>query len=293
MSVEAILVRQAGVISRDQAVAAGLSRDAVDRRVRLRHWHPLHPRVYLAGGHRLDDEVRVRAALLWAGEGAVLSGTAAAWWHGMHDRAPVVIGVTVSRRRHPRPRPGVSVRRRELAGEDLVRCRGLDVTGPPLTVLEAAVELGAGGGVLLDGALRRWVRFPQVYEAYCRNLGSHGSAGAGRMLAAAADRSAAAAQLLLARLLRGSGAAGWHSRYPTGGGVIDFAFPAARVAVEVEGWAWRPDLARARTDERRRRALGARGWTILRYTWPELVGEPRAVLAEIADAVGRGMAAAG
>ena len=41
------------------------------------------------------------------------------------------------------------------------------------------------------------MRFPEVYEAYCRNLGAHGSASAGRMLVAAADRSASVAERLL------------------------------------------------------------------------------------------------
>ena len=39
-------------------------------------------------GGPADAEVRVRAALLWAGEGAVLTGAAAAWWHGLLDRPP-------------------------------------------------------------------------------------------------------------------------------------------------------------------------------------------------------------
>jgi very-short-patch-repair endonuclease len=290
MSLDTILARQAGVISRDQALEAGLSRDAVDNRLRLRRWRPLHPRIYLANGHRFDDEVQVRGALLWAGEGAVLSGVAAAHWHRMVDRAPATIGLTVARRRHPRPRPGVVVRRRALAAADLVEHRGLLVTAPPLTALEAAVELGAPGSLLLDRALQRWVEFPAVYDAYCRNLGSHGSASAGRMLVAAADRSASAGERLLVRMLRESGSAGWHCGFPVAGHLIDIAFPAARVAIEVDGWAWHMDAERTQADRRRQNALVRGGWTILRYTWHDLTGRPRFVLAEIAYAVARGMA---
>jgi hypothetical protein len=85
MALELLLARQAGVISREQALRAGLDVAAVDRMVRTRRWQPLHPRVYLVDGHRYDDEARVRAAVLWAGAGAVLCGSAAAWWHGMTD----------------------------------------------------------------------------------------------------------------------------------------------------------------------------------------------------------------
>ena len=95
-----------------------MSRDAVDHRLRTRRWRPLHPRVYLVDGHRYDDEARVRAAVLWAGAGAVLCGAAAAWWHGMVDEAPATVGVTVprggarARARRRRAAPGARARRR-------------------------------------------------------------------------------------------------------------------------------------------------------------------------------------
>jgi very-short-patch-repair endonuclease len=293
MSIDSILVRQAGVIGRDQALRAGLSRAAVDHRLRLRRWRPLHPRVYLASGHRYDDEVRIRAAALWAGDGAVLCGVAAAWWHGFADRPPATVAVTVPRQRHPRGRPGVKVRRRELAAEDVLERRAITVTAPPLTALEAAVELGDRGSLLLDRALQRSVGFPAVYEAYCRNLGSHGSASAGRMLSAAADRSASMAERLLVALLRESGATGWQCNFPAAGYLIDVAFPTSRVAIEVDGWAWHMDAERSQTDKRRQNALVRSGWTILRYTWHDISSRPRTVLAEIAHEVERGLAVAG
>jgi very-short-patch-repair endonuclease len=293
MSIDSILARQAGVIGRDQAIRAGLSRDAVDHRLRLRRWRPLHPRVYLASGHRYDDEVRIRAAALWAGEGAVVCGVAAAWWHGMAERPPATVAVTVPRQRYPRRRPGVNVRSRELAAEDVLERRGVTVTAHPLTALEAAVELGDRGSLLLDRALQRLVAFPTVYQAYCRNLGSHGSASAGRMLTAAADRSASVAERLLVAMLRDSGATGWHCAFPAAGYLIDIAFPASRVAIEVDGWAWHVDAERSQADKRRQNVLVRSGWTILRYTWHDLSSRPRAVLAEIAREVARGLGVAG
>jgi len=281
MSIDCYLSRQAGVISRTQAIAAGMSADAVDHRLRTRRWRPLYPRVYLAAGHRYDDEVRVRAVVLWAGDGAVLSGAAAAWWHGMAEQAPATVGVTVSRRRYPRPRPGVAVRRRELAAADVTSRRGVAVTARPLTVLEGAVELGGAGSLLLDRALQLWIPFPEAYRTYCRNLGSHGSSSAGRLLVAAADRSASVAERLLVRMLREAGTTGWQCGFPAAGHKIDIAFPAARVAIEVDGWAWHMDAERTQVDQRRQNALVCAGWTILRYTWHDLVGRPRLVIAEI------------
>lgn len=291
MSLDSLLARQAGVLSRRQALAAGLTRDAVDHRVRLRRWRPLHPQVYLVAGHRRDDEVAVRAAVLWAGDGAVLTGEAAAWWLGLADRPPPRLRLTVPRRRNPRSRPGVDVRRRDLAECDVTEHRGIRLTARPLTVLDTAVDLGGPGGRFLDRTLQRSVPFPSVYAAYCRNLGSSGSATAGRLLVAAADRSASVAERLLMRMLHDAGTHGWHSGFPASGYLIDIAFPQVKVAIEVDGWAWHMDAARTQADKWRQNALVRAGWTILRYTWHDLVERPAVVLAEIAFAISRARAA--
>jgi hypothetical protein len=142
------LRRQAGVVSRAQVLAAGFAPHEVDRWLARRRLRPVHPRVYLAAGHSFTDEARIRAALLWAGDGAVLAGLAAAWWHGLLERAPVTVGVTVPRR-CPAPRPGVRTRRQVRAPAEVVLLRGLAVPVRPLAVLDAAVEAGAGGVALL------------------------------------------------------------------------------------------------------------------------------------------------
>ncbi|WP_218611310.1 endonuclease domain-containing protein [Pseudonocardia sp. KRD291] len=133
--------------------------------------------------------------------------------------------------------------------------------------------------------MQRRVRFPAVYAAHCRTLGRRGSADAGRMLVAAADRSASVAERLLVGMLRGAGIAGWECAFPADGYLVDVAFPAAGVAIEVDGWAWHMDAGRAAADKRRQNVLVRRGWTVLRYTWHDLRGRPRVVLAEIGHAV--------
>ena len=112
MSLHDLVRRQGGVLGLRQAVEHGVSAATVQRRAREGAWTRLHPAVYLLAGHRLTDEARVRAALLWAGDGATVSGAAAAYWHGMLDRAPPIVELTVPSGRSPRrpgggsPRPG-------------------------------------------------------------------------------------------------------------------------------------------------------------------------------------------
>jgi very-short-patch-repair endonuclease len=280
---EHLLARQAGVITRSQAIACGLSADTVRRRVQSGAWRELHPCVYLVGGHRLTSEARVRAAWLWGRPaGAVVTGPAAAFWHGMLDRAPTAVQLTLPRAAHRQDRPGIILRRRDLAGQDVVEQREIVVAAPPLAALETALAVPRGS-VFLDRALQQHVRFPAVYRCYCRNIGCQGSAAMHRMLVAAADRADSAAERLLVRLLREAGIGGWVLGHPFGPYRIDLAFPVEKVAVEVDGWAWHVDAERFRTDRRKGNALTRGGWDLLRFPWHALHEEPDACVTEVAD----------
>jgi very-short-patch-repair endonuclease len=287
MSFEELVARQAGVIGLGQAVDCGMSAATVQRRARRGTWTRLYPAVYLVGGHRLTDEARVRAAELWAGSGCSISGAAAAHWYGLLDRAPPEVEVTVPRRLGPRAHPGARVRRRDLCAVDLAGLRGLRLTALPLTVLETATAL-PDGSAFLDRALQRRVRFPTVYRAYCRNMGRRGSSAAGRLLVAAADRADSAAERLLIRILREAGIAGWVLGHPFDRWRVDLAFPARKVAIEVDGWAWHVDPERFRTDRRKQNALVGDHWLVLRFTWHDLDRRPAEVVAEIRAALDAG-----
>lgn len=79
----------------------------------------------------------------------------------------------------------------------------------------------------------------------------------------------------------------WSTRYRCRNYLIDLAFPAERVAVEVDGWAWHVDAERFLSDRRRQNALVNAGWTVLRFTWHDLEGNPTRVVAEIRTALAR------
>jgi hypothetical protein len=102
------------------------------------------------------------------------------------------------------------------------------------------------------------VPFPALYRCYCRNLGRRGWTEAGRLIAAAADRADSAAERILKQLLRDAGITGWVVGHRFGPHLIDLAFPARRVAVEVDGWAWHVDVDRFRADRRKGRAYPPR-----------------------------------
>lgn len=138
-----------------------------------------------------------------------------------------------------------------------------------------------GGSTFLDRALQGHVRFPAFHRAFCRTIGQHGSTEAARLITAAADRADSAAERLLVKLLREAGIHGWELGHPLGPYRIDLAFPAAKLAVEVDGWAWHVDAERFRTDRRKGNAITRAGWDLLRFTWHDLDGRAVEVVAEI------------
>jgi hypothetical protein len=195
-----------------------MSADFVQRRAADGAWTRLHPAVYLVGGHRLTDEARLWAAWLWAGDDAVVSGRAAAFWHRLLPELGPRVELTVPPVRKPRPRPGVRVCRRALPDADITRVRG--VAGLALTVLETAVML-PDGAAFLDRALQRHVRFDEVEGAYLRTAGTRGTPSARRLLSAAAPGAESAAERLLVDLLTRAGIRGWALGHPFGRWRID------------------------------------------------------------------------
>lgn len=282
------LTEHGGVITLDEACAAGLSATMISDRVWARRWLRVAPRTYLVAGHRCTDEVRARAAV--SATGGVLHGVSAAWWHGMLEELGPEVHVTVPRAGNPRPRTGVRVRRRNLSPRDTVVLRDVWVTAPALSVLEAAVVL-AQGSVFLDRMLQRGVPLDALLCAHQRNAGRTGASSAGRLLSAASDRAGSEAERVLLHIIRRARIPGAHVGYPVHGYELDVAFPEAWVAVEVDGWDWHHDAQRFASDRVRQNVLTGLGWTVLRYTWHQLNGEPGWVRAEITAAVRRGLPA--
>jgi very-short-patch-repair endonuclease len=274
------LRRYDGVITLAQAAQCGLSRHAVERRVRSGRWLRCAPGVYFADDRPFTDAARIRAAVWACGRRATASGLAASWWHGITRFVPEIVEVTVPRVSNHRRRPGVRLRRRDLDPHDIVERNGLRVTALPLTVVEAAVQRG-GGAKLMDTALQRHVELAQLWRAHLRNTGRHGSPAARRMLRAAQDGARSEAERILVKLLRDAGFTGWKTNHPVGGYKVDVAFLEEKVAIEVDGWAFHTDGEAFQTDRERQNAISLLGWHVLRFTWLDLTEYPERVLETI------------
>lgn len=92
-----LAARQHGVVSVRQLLAFGFTRDQIRFRTATGRLHRLHRGVYAVGHTALPWQAPFVAAVLVAGEGAVLShGSAAAWW-AIRPRPSGNVHVTIPR----------------------------------------------------------------------------------------------------------------------------------------------------------------------------------------------------
>ncbi|MBY4127187.1 type IV toxin-antitoxin system AbiEi family antitoxin domain-containing protein [Rhodococcus fascians] len=274
-----VLSGQDGVITGAQAMACGLSRQQIERRVRSGSWERKAPNVYFVCDREFGDRARVRCAVWGSGAGAAASGMTAAFWLDLEPRLSGILEVTTPRCGRSHALPGTRVRRRDLPFSDVIVRKGVRVTAIALTVLEAAVSTAGGVGVM-DRALGRHTSIDALRAAHARNSGRRGSAAAGRLLKAAEGGARSEAERIVVRLLTDAGITGWVANFRYGSFVIDIAFPAVRLAIEIDGWAFHSDATAFQNDRHRQNEL-SRDWTVLRYTWADLVERPESVLAQI------------
>ncbi|MCP2160512.1 endonuclease domain-containing protein [Williamsia serinedens] len=203
----------------------------------------------------------------------------------MLDRAPSPVTVCAPRGRHGSRLDGVAVVHRDLDPADVVTVDGLPIVSKALAALEASVTHGAG---VLDTALqRRMVTLDEVIATNDRYPGRTGAPRASAIIAACATGARSQAERLAHRLLREAGISGWTANAAASGYEGDILFEAARVLVEIDGFAFHSAASDFQRDRTRQNALVAAGWTVLRFTWADLTERPGHVVAMISHALRR------
>lgn len=282
------------MLSRAQALEAGVTRRQIDRLLAGGEWRRVHPGVYRHTSVVPSPEGCVRAAALWLGERAVLTGAGAAWWWEVLPEAPARWQFVVSRHRPPTDDLRLVVGFVDPL-EQTVR-REVRVVSRPLAVLRAAAELEVGqpgrGIALVDRAKqRRLVSARDLEQSSARHRGTWGSREMRRLLDRTGDDAHSALERLAVRLLRQAGVRGFVLNHRTtlrsGRRVeLDLAFPDRKVAIELDGYAFHSGPEAHQADVARANEVMADGWTLRRFTYRDLVSDPdgfvRAVLEVLA-----------
>jgi hypothetical protein len=284
-----MLRHQAGVITRAQALAAGISRHAIYARLEGERWQRLHIGVYVGYSGPLTRESLMWAAVLAAGPGAVLCYRTAAELHGLLD-APKgeAIHVMVPRSRTLRPMRRVVVHYSRRA--DVARHPALE---PPRTRLEETVldlaeaERTANGAIawILDACAGRRTTPERLLEA----MDARPRMRRRRiLLAALGDARIGVHSILergyLYRVQRPHGLPEGSRQRRTRSGATyryeDIRYEEYGVIVELDGQQAHPEGERWR-DTRRDNSSAVKGLITLRYTYADVMERPCEVADEI------------
>lgn len=289
MDLQSLAAAQGGVFGRAQARAAGWSSYRINRRVALGEWVTMYEgRVLRNATTTVTRRGLMYAAVLATGPRSVLAGPSAATLNGIDVPWPQpVVLVPPSSRREP---AGITTLHDVLVDDDWMLCDALPVTTRVRTVLDCLVILPEPAGqAFLDRALQqRWISFDELVRRTQQRLGRRGAPRLRRHLQVAGYGLRSEAERRLRRLLVQAGVTGWVVDWPLAGvGVLDFAFPDVRLAIEVDGRAWHSAGDRFQHDRTRQNALVARGWTVLRFTWADIADRPGHVVATVKATLGR------
>ena len=92
----------------------------------------------------------------------------------------------------------------------------------------------------------------------------------------------------MARLLRSYGLppAAFHHVVPEAHAELDFAYVDRRIAIEVDGFEIHGTAPAMSADHDRHNRLVGAGWSVLRFTWYQVVRQPNRVAHRLSDVLG-------
>ena len=273
-----VLADQQSLITTDQAGKVGIGRKRCQRLVDSGLWERLDHGVYGPAGVAMTWRRRVMLGLLLAPDGSLGSHRACAALLGVGDLVRAVPEITIPRGSTLR-RPWLVVHEStDLHLADRRVVDGIPVTGPK----RLAMDLG---GVVSPKQYRQVVRglrsqhgvdFPALLRTYLRHKRSGRNGGAAlrdwldRYVDVGGVPESALEQVALDAFLDAFLDAGLHPVaqhwVEVDGGAryrLDLAFPALLIAIEVDG-SQHEEKPATRDDARRKAALEAAGWTVLR-----------------------------
>ncbi len=258
----------------------------------------MHEGVYRLNGVPASWRHTLLAACLAAGVSAVASHRAAAALWAFAAITPGFVEVCVPGQRRVR-RSGFRVHRAGLLGPaDVTTIDGIPVTTPTRTLIDlAAIVTRDVLEEALDDALRRKLTTIAHLRWRISKLGRRGRPGVGVLLRLLDDRGGrgvpqSVLETRFARLLRRSRLPEAVRQHPVrhGGrliGIVDFAYPDIKLAVEADGYRWHSGRSGWEHDRARRNELTLLGWLVIHVTAADLKQRPKDTAERIREAYRR------
>jgi very-short-patch-repair endonuclease len=276
--------RQHGIVTRQQLLALGFTKRAIERRIERGRLHLVAHGVYAVGWPGLTQKQRWMAATLACGNGAALSHRSAGALWGIGKERPGAIDVSVRRRCELR-RPGLRVRGRpSLRADDIVVRDGIPVTDVVRTLVDLAAELS-------PRQVERSVNEADKYdliepEALRSALGACAGEPGVKVLRNLLDKrtfrlSDSELEVLFRPIAMEAGLPLPLTKQMVNGFEVDFFWPDLGLIIETDGLRYHRTPSTQTRDARRDRAHLLAGMTPLRFTHYEIKRESDRVRSEL------------
>jgi very-short-patch-repair endonuclease len=236
----------------------------------------------------LEPLARETAALLYAGDDAVLSHDSAAAVWGL-TAAPCFVVVTMMGR-HARSQPGLQLHQVDaLDIRDVCLHHGFPVTAPARTLIDCAASGLPLDRLLNEARALKLVKDAEIHAAMERCPRRKGVRALRALLAAEKDTgfTRSEAERRLKRLVKEAGLDLPIFNTHVEGVEADAYWRRQRLVVEVDGVRFHGHYRAFERDRAKANRLIAAGYVVLRFTWAQLTGRPVLVIATIARTLGR------
>ena len=249
-------------------------------------WTRLGPSTYVRTGSQDDPMQRLEAARRRLPAGAAFSGLTAAWLHGLDVSPCNPIEATVPAGSGVSARAGLELSRSALDASDVVARKGLPATSMTRTLGDICGRLDLVKAVVIaDEALHnRRVRLEDLASWVDANSRRHGIKNVRRVLthvepaAESPMESRLRMLLVLAGLPRPQAQVPIFDRRGRFAGRLDLYSEEQRLGIEYDGATHRYTLA---ADNRRHNLLLNAGVHLLRFSGPDVFGNPEGVVAQV------------
>jgi len=279
---------QGGAFTHGQAREAGISARTIRRRLTSGTWIEWLPQGYMLAGSSPPLAGRAMVATLLTN--GVASHASAACLLGLDLPESDQIHVTTPRRRHENL-TGLIEHRMRLDDHQIIRVDEVPLTNRLTTILDLCSWMPEreARSYFFRCIQQRWVTESEIVEGIANRPGRHGIVRLRSFLdylgTAAHSGGERELHLLLDR-------AGLHYRanvqitLSTGAAYeLDVLIDNLKVVIELDGRAFHTDATAFQRDRLRQNALVNAGFTILRFTVPDVIDRPRHVLGVINDAL--------
>jgi hypothetical protein len=279
--------KQFGVLSRAQALAAGLTRGGIEWRLKKEIWTSVFPGVYKSSCSPPGMKQRMMAAILWAGVGAVLSHRSGAQLWELEGNFEGPVEITLPS--HKKPPPGIVGHRRKLVSSEQTHLGIFPITTVTRTLFDLASVVTLDQLLIArdDAIRRRRTTWARLEDQLSRGVKGQPGVQRFRQILKSDSRGESPLEREFMGIVRRFGLPTPIAQYEIGlakGGsiFIDFAYPEARLAIEMHGFGTHgAQEARWENDLDRDNELTGLRWNIFHFSKKQLVGGPEKVARRI------------